>query len=151
MGSKLWIEEVYGEIVVTRGRNALGGKIHNPSLERGAGSSMKPQRSDEKDVDMGDVDVVAFTATFKETSLDDSTKTKVVALSGMIDEEVEDAGGNQASIVNIIDAAGTFLEGFLAHANLSKDFIKRGSLDVFLDFIPFPACLTISLLARLIR
>ena len=118
--ANLWIEDGYGGMVVAEGRKASVGKILNHSPETGSGSSTKPQRSDEKDVEMGDVDVVAFTITFEETTLDDSTKTKVVALSGMIDEEAENADGNQPSSVNFIDAAGTFLEGFLANANLWK-------------------------------
>ena len=82
---------------------------------------------------MGDAKVVASMVTFEETSSDCSPKTEVVALSDIIDEEAEDADGNQPSIVNFIDAAGRAPEGFLAKENLSKDFIKRGGLDFLPD------------------
>ena len=138
-------------MVVTGGRKELVGKIHNHSREPGAGSPTKPQRSDEEDIEMGDADDVASMVTFEETSPDGSPKTEVVALSDIIDEEAEYADRNKPSIINFIDTAGRAPEGFLASANLSKDFTKRGGIDFLLDFIPFPASLTISLLTRLIR
>lgn len=139
MGAKLWIEDGCGGMVVAGGREALVGKIHKHSPEAGAGSSTKPQGNDEEDVEMGDADVEASTITFGETSPDGASKTEVVALSDIIDEEAEDADRSQPSIVNFIDAAGRFLEGFLANANLSKDFIKRGGLDFLLDFYTVPS------------
>ena len=139
MGAKLWIEDGYGGMVVSGGRKALVRKIRNYSPETGAGSSTKPQRSDEKGVEMGDADVVALTVPFEEPSRDGSPKTKVVALSDIINEEAEDADGNQPSIINFIDAAGRFLEGFLAKENLSKDFIKCGRPDVLLEFYTVPS------------
>ena len=134
MGPKLWIEDGYGEMVVAGGRKELVGKIRNHSREAGAGSSTKPQRSDEEDVEMGDADDVASMVTFEETSPDGSPKTEVVALSDIIDEEAVYADRNKPSIDNFIDAAGRAPEEFLANANLSKDFIKRGGLDFLLDF-----------------
>jgi len=139
MGAKLWIEDGYGGMVVAGGRKALVGKIHKQSPETGTGSLTKPQRSDEEDVEIGDADVVASTVTFEETGSDGSPKTEVVALSDIINEEAEDVDRNQPSIVNFIDAAGRFLEGFLENANLSKDFIKRGGLDFLLDFYTVPS------------
>jgi len=88
---------------------------------------------------MGDADVVASTVTFEEASPDGSPKNEVVALSDIIDEEARDADRNQPSIVNFIDAAGRFLEGFLANANFSMDFVKRGGLDFLLDFYTVPS------------
>ncbi|RPB00949.1 hypothetical protein L873DRAFT_1678406 [Choiromyces venosus 120613-1] len=139
MGAKLWIEDGYGGMVVAGGRKALVGGIHKHSLEPAAGSSAKSQGGDEEDVEMGDADVVLPTLTFGETSPDGAPKDEVVALSDIIDEDAEDADKNQPSIVNFIDAAGRFLEGFLANANLSKDFIKRGGLDFLLDFYTVPS------------
>ena len=127
-----WIEDGYGGMVVAGGRKELVGKIRNHSREAGAGSSTKPQRSDEEDVEMGDADDVASMVTFEETSPDGSPKTEVVALSDIIDEEAVYADRNKPSIDNFIDAAGRAPEEFLANANLSKDFIKRGGLDFLL-------------------
>ena len=124
----LWIGDGYGGMVVAGGRKALVGKIHKHSPEAGAGSSTKHQRSDKEGVEMGDADVVASTVTFEETNPNGSPKTETVALSSITNEETEDADRNQPSIDSFIDAAGRFLEGFLANANLSKDFIKRGGL-----------------------
>ena len=139
MGAKLRNEDGYGGMVVAGGRKALVGKIRNHSPETGAGSSTKPQRSDEEDVEMEDADVVALTVPFEEPIRDGSPKTNVVALSDIIDEEAEDADRNQPSIVNFIDAVSRFLEGFLAKENRSKDFIKCGSLDVLLEFYTVPS------------
>ncbi|CAZ79591.1 unnamed protein product [Tuber melanosporum] len=113
MGAKLWIEDGYGGMVVAGGRKSLIGRIHKHSSEAGVGSSTKSQGNDGEDVEMGDADAVVSTA--------------------------EDADRNQPSIVNFIDAAGRFLEGFLANANLSKDFIKREGLDFLLDFYTVPS------------
>ena len=64
---------------------SLGEEKH--SLEPGAGSSTKPQRSDEEDVEMGDANDVASIVTFEETSPDGSPKTEVVALSDIIEDK----------------------------------------------------------------
>ncbi|PWW73889.1 hypothetical protein C7212DRAFT_213953 [Tuber magnatum] len=139
MGAKLWIEDGCGGMVVAGGRKALVGRIHEHSPEAGVGSSTRSQGSDGEDVEMGDADVVVSTVTLGGASPDGAPKVEVVTLSDIIDEEAEDADRSQPSIVNFIDAAGRFLEGFLANANLSKDFIKRGGLDFLLDFYTIPS------------
>ncbi|KAG0131066.1 hypothetical protein HOY82DRAFT_349408 [Tuber indicum] len=139
MGAKLWIEDGYGGMVVAGGRKSLIGRIHKHSSEAGVESSTKSQGNDGEDVEMGDADAVVSTVTLGGTSPDGAPKTEVVPLSDIIDEEAEDSDRNQPSIVNFIDAAGRFLEGFLANANLSKEFIKREGLDFLLDFYTVPS------------
>ena len=114
--------------MVAGGKKALIGKIHKHSPEAGAGSSTKHQRSDKKGVEMGDAVVVASTVSFEETNPKGLPKTETAALSSITNEETKDADRSQPSIDNFIDAAGRFLEGFLANANLSKHFIKCGGL-----------------------
>ena len=144
-GAKVWMGDGKGGTIVAGGRRALvAGDINSFSEYGGSseeGMAVTGTKNEEEDVEMTDADpVVPTPVAHREQEPDGSPKAEVVYLSDVDDDEATvDAPKQRPSIATYIDVVARFLETFLQNSAHSKDFIKRGGLDIILEVYSLPS------------
>lgn len=143
-GAKVWMGDGKGGTIVAGGRRALVACDINSISEYGGseeGMAVTGTKNEEEDIEMTDADPVVPTPVApREQEPDGSPKAEVVYLSDVDDDEATaDAPKQRPSIATYIDVVARFLETFLQNSAHSKDFIKRGGLDIILEVYSLPS------------